>query len=115
MIKYDMRTGAKKIKTKAAIAISALALIGGGTGLSLALFGTAHAIVGGPICNVPADYSTIQAAVSDPGCTTVNVASGVYAESVTINHSLILNGAQAGADARTARGGQSVINGGGAS
>src|ERR1700687_171062 len=72
----------------------------------------AFATVGGPTCSVPGDYATIQAAVSVAGCTTVNVAAGSYTENVTISHSLILNGAQAGADARSPRGSESIINGG---
>src|SRR5688500_18349680 len=48
-------------------------------------------------CSVPSlSYPTIQSAVDDPVCTTINVAPGVYAENVTINRSLTLNGAQAG-------------------
>ena len=66
----------------------------------------------GPTCAVPGDYPTIQTAVSDPGCTTVNVAPGTYTENVTIGHALTLQGAQAGVDARTARGSESIINGG---
>src|SRR5258708_531479 len=71
--------------------------------------GTAGAAVGGPLCNVPTDYPTIQGAVSDPGCTTVNVAAGTYNEQVTITHSLTLNGANQGVDARGSRGAESVI------
>jgi hypothetical protein len=61
MLKYDIRSGVKKIKTKTAlaisgatlgfaglalafIAISALGLVLGGGGLSLAIFGSAHAV-----------------------------------------------------------------------
>ena len=48
-------------------------------------------------CAVPSlAYPTIQSAVDDPVCTTINVAPGVYPENVTINRSLTLNGAQAG-------------------
>lgn len=48
-------------------------------------------------CSVPSlAYPTIQSAVDDSTCTTINVASGVYTENVTINRSLTLNGAQAG-------------------
>src|ERR1051325_2963444 len=54
------------------------------------------AAVGGPTCNVPADYGTIQAAVNDPGCSTIDVAPGAYAENVSIPRTLTLNGAQAG-------------------
>src|SRR2546422_1559078 len=60
-----------------------------------------EATVGGPICNVPGDYPTIQAAVNDPGCSTIDVAAGLYPETVTILRTLTLNGAQAGMDART--------------
>src|SRR2546426_243489 len=59
------------------------------------------ATVGGPTCNVPADYATIQAAVNDPGCSTIDVAPGVYVETVTIPRTVTLNGAQADVDART--------------
>jgi nitrous oxidase accessory protein NosD len=69
----------------------------------------AHAAVGGPVCNVPTDYSTIQAAVNDPGCLTINVAAGTYNEQVVINRPLTLNGAQAGVDARTRSGAESII------
>lgn len=58
--------------------------------------GTAQAAFGGPICDVPTDYSTIQEAVDDPGCSTINVAAGFYPEDVTIPRALTLNGAQAG-------------------
>jgi hypothetical protein len=68
--------------------------------------------VGGPTCNVPADYPTIQAAVNVPACATINVAAGTYAESVIIARALTLKGAQAGADARSPRGGESIITSG---
>ena len=60
-----------------------------------------RAAVGGPICNVPADYATIQGAVNDSGCTTINVAAGTYNEMVQVNRTVTLNGAQATVDART--------------
>ena len=48
-------------------------------------------------CDVPtAAYPTIQSAVDDPACSTINVAPGLYAENVNITRSLTLNGAQAG-------------------
>src|SRR5437762_1942189 len=71
--------------------------------------GVAQAAVGGPVCNVPADYATIQAAINDAGCTTINVAAGVYAEQVQIPRTLTLNGARAGVDARTRVGVESII------
>jgi len=53
MLRYDIRTGVKKIKTKSVIAISTMGLVLGGGGLSLAIFGTAHAS--------GSDYSTFGA------------------------------------------------------
>lgn len=42
--KYSFRSGVEKVKTRTAVALSAVVLaISGGTGLSLALFGSAHA------------------------------------------------------------------------
>jgi hypothetical protein len=68
--------------------------------------------IGGPTCNVPTDYPTIQAAVNAPACTTIKVAPGTYTENVTIPRTVTLRGAQAGRDARNPRGSESVINGG---
>jgi hypothetical protein len=60
------------------------------------------ATVGGPTCNVPSEYGTIQAAVNDPGCSTIIVAAGLYPEQVEINRdNVTLLGAKAGVDART--------------
>jgi len=50
----------------------------------------------GPICTVPGDYSTIQAAVSDPGCTTINVLAGAYTENVTISRPCLCSAARLG-------------------
>ena len=48
-------------------------------------------------CAVPTGtYPTIQSAVDDSACSTINVAPGLYAENVNISRSLTLNGAQAG-------------------
>src|SRR5215467_1122708 len=85
----------------AVAALTATIFFGGKLGL---------ATVGGPTCNVPTDYPTIQAAVNVPGCTTVNVAAGTYNEQVTITRTLTLRGAQAGIDARTRSGTESIIN-----
>jgi hypothetical protein len=65
-------------------------------------------------CSVPADHPTIQSAVDDTACSTINVAPGVYNENVTINRSVTLNGAQVGQTftARTAASAdESVVRG----
>ena len=54
----------------------------------------------GPSCTVDdsggADYLTIQAAVSDPVCSTIKVFAGNYIENVVIARSLTIKGAKAG-------------------
>ena len=78
-------------KRIAVLSALALALAGG----AMMFRGrTAKAAVA--VCSVPGGYATIQAAVNDPGCTTINVAAGAYAENVNIARAVTLNGAQAG-------------------
>lgn len=72
----------------------------------------AHGAIGGPVCNVPADYATIQAAVIDAGCTTINVAAGTYAEQVAVNRAVVINGANAGIPGNGVRGAESIVDGG---
>lgn len=43
-------------------------------------------------CAVPSGYGTIQAAIDDANCDTINVSSGTYTENITINRSLTLQG-----------------------
>jgi hypothetical protein len=70
------------------------------------------AAAAGPTCTVPGDYSTIQGAVNDTNCTTINVAADTYNENVTINHTLTLKGANAGKDPNTGpRDAESIISG----
>jgi len=57
--------------------------------------GTAQAAT----CTVPVDHLTIQSAVNDITCTTINVLPGSYNENVTIPRAVTLNGAQAGVPA----------------
>ena len=87
-------------------------------GLFLLAIGASVAMLGGgtaqaATCTVPGTHATIQFAVSDFACATINVAPGTYFESVTINRSLTLNGAQVGVDGRTRSGAESVIDGSG--
>ena len=96
----------KKLAVLSALALTlvlAFVILGGNT---------TKASIGGPICNVPSDYPTIQAAVNAVGCSTINVAAGTYNENVTIPRTLTLNGARVGTDARGRAGAESVINGG---
>ncbi|NWF77049.1 MAG: right-handed parallel beta-helix repeat-containing protein, partial [Chloroflexi bacterium] len=71
---------------------------------------TAAPVLTGTIRYVPSQYPTIQAAIdaaSDGD--TIIVAAGLYKEDVVINKSLILKGAQAGVDARTRTGAETII------
>lgn len=111
MLRYNIRTGVKKIKTKTTIAISAFGI--GAAGLVAAVAIPLGANAAGP-CAVPTiTYPTIQSAVNDAvNCSVINVAAGTYTENVIIPRALTLNGAQAGVDARSRSGSESVINGG---
>ena len=74
----------KRRRSSAMLAVFAIITTVGG--------GTAHAAT----CSVPSMmYLTIQAAVNDASCNTINVAQGLYPGNVTINRSVTLNGAQA--------------------
>jgi hypothetical protein len=79
------------------MAVTALAV---GAGVVLGK-GSAAASPGGPTCNVPGDYATIQAAVDAAGCNTVKVAPGTYNENVNIARSVTLKGAKAGSDVKS--------------
>jgi len=62
--------------------------------LTLLLLLNSARVMQAAICSVPGtSYPTIQSAVDDPNCSVVNVAPGVYAENVTINRTVTLNGA----------------------
>ena len=59
----------------------------------------------------PTAYATIQAAVNAAALrrAVINVDAGTYDETVTVNKALTLRGAQAGVDARNARGAESIV------
>jgi len=78
--------------------------------VSLGLVTAAPVLADGTIIYVPGDYDTIQEAIdaaSDGD--TVMVAVGLYKENVVIDKSLTLKGAQAGVDARTRSGDETII------
>jgi len=78
---------------------------------SLWLVTAAPVLAEGTIIHVPSDsYSTIQEAIdaASDGDTIV-VAAGLYNENVVIDKSLTLKGAQAGVDARTRSGDETII------
>ncbi len=102
-----------KIKTKILLLIVMAGMVIG-IGAVISRNASAISIVAVPTCSVPsAFYPTIQAAVSDAGCSTINVAPGTYNENVSIPRSLTLNGAKRGRDARGRSGPESIINGSG--
>jgi nitrous oxidase accessory protein NosD len=84
-----------------AVAAAAFAVFAG-----LAKASTLH------VCPVSCPFTTIQSAVNaaNPNDTIV-VDAGVYSENVTVNKPLTLQGAEAGVDARTRSGAETIVDG----
>jgi pectin methylesterase-like acyl-CoA thioesterase len=104
----------KRTRRIAAVAalllLVASAAIGAGASGNLNLGSLAGTAVAGSTCNVPSggmyNYPTIQAAVDDAGCATINVAAGTYRENVQIKRAVTINGAGATS---------TIVDGGGSS
>jgi parallel beta-helix repeat protein len=101
-----MKLQNSKIMSVAAIAAAFLTL-GASAAQAITRYVNPDGLCGG---NSPC-YTTIQAAIDNSvDLDTISVADGSYDESVDINKSLTLQGAQKGVDARNRSGAESVIN-----
>ena len=76
--------GFKPSSSRAVIAVAAIVLV--------AMTSPAFA----QTCTVPGSHATIQEAIDDPACATVNLAAQTYPESIVIRRSLTLAGPGAG-------------------
>jgi hypothetical protein len=78
--------------------------------VNLGLVVAAPVVADANIIHVPDDYDTIQEAIDAASdYDTIMVAAGLYEEAVVIDKSLTLEGAQAGVDARTRSGAETII------
>jgi hypothetical protein len=95
--------------------LMALVTLALATVLVVMSFGGSKSKAAPATCTVPGSHPTIQAAASDPTCTTINVAPGVYNENVVVPNSTTINGAQAGNNDFVTRSanpaGESIVNG----
>jgi len=95
-----LRREKKPVASRFALADSARLALPVATFALCTLLAGRAAYAAGPTCSVNAgggsDYTTIGGAVADAGCSTINVASGIYTEQVLITRSLVLHGVGAG-------------------
>lgn len=91
-------------KKLAVLSVLSFALMAG-----FMIFGGSKTRAAGP-CSVPSlSYPTIQSAVDDLGCGTINVAPGTYSESVTVARAVTINGSNAGTSALGARSPEATV------
>src|SRR4051794_20075457 len=82
---------ARALRHRVFVGVAVLALPAATLGI-----GRGAAQAAGPVCSVPGDYATIQGAVNDNACTTIDVASGPRTETTTVTRGVTIKGAQAG-------------------
>ena len=79
-----MLTRYRKLLLVSSFAVLLCLVVIAGLGTTPASAGQPHSSTAGPICTVDAggggDFTAIDAAVADLGCTTINVSAGVYTD-----------------------------------
>jgi predicted outer membrane repeat protein len=80
------------MKGKRALIVLVFSIGVGLLATSVFLLGMAAANGPGLTCSVPDDHSTIQAAVNDLSCDSINVGPGTFDENVTINRTVTIQG-----------------------
>lgn len=89
------------------LSLSAAALV---LAMALLLLPAPFVQAAGPICSVPGTYATIQAALNDTGCATINLATQTYNEHLTISRTVTINGNGTGSTVLDGGGSDRVIS-----